>query len=87
MMTKKIQLLLLMVVITLVTTHASAQKKSIHSDYGNTLNVGIGLGGYAGYYGYIGKTLPVIHFNYELNGFSQAKLCPIMVIFCNFGSS
>ena len=40
-----------------------SQKKDSEEKYGQTLNVGIGIG----YYGNIGKSMPVIHFDYEID--------------------
>ena len=34
---------------------------------GNTLNLGLGIGGYSGYYGYVGHSMPVLHVDYEID--------------------
>ena len=31
--------------------------------YGNTLNLGLGVGGFTGRYGYVGHSMPVFHMN------------------------
>lgn len=42
--------------------------------YGKTLNFGVGVG----YYGYIGHSLPVLHFNYELDAAKNFTLAPFI---------
>ena len=37
-----------------ISFSVSAQETNSSEKYGNTLNLGIGIDGYAGYYGYIG---------------------------------
>ena len=53
--------------------HANAQEK-----YGNTLNLGVGVGGYYGYYGYIGRSLPVLNINYEFDVAKNFTLAPFL---------
>ncbi len=53
--------------------NGNAQEK-----FGNTLNLGVGAGGYAGYYGYIGHILPVFHFDYEIAVARNFTLAPFM---------
>lgn len=48
--------------------------------YGNTLNLGLGVGGYMGHYGYVGHSLPVFHINYELNVARNFTLAPFISI-------
>ena len=54
----------------------SAQKTSYNEKYGNTLNLGLGVGGYSGYYGYVGRSLPVLHINYEFDVVKDFTLAP-----------
>lgn len=68
----------LMILITLFSIHAKAQNKSTGSPYGNTLNLGLGIGGYSGYYGYVGRTLPVFNINYELSVAKNFTLAPFI---------
>ncbi len=49
-------------------------------NHGNTLNLGLGIGGYSGYYGYIGHSIPVLHADYEFNVSHNFTLAP----FANF---
>ncbi len=67
---------------TIVLSTASLQQLKAQESYGNTLNIGIGVGGYGGYYHYTNTTLPVFHFDYELNVAKNFTLAP----FINFAS-
>jgi hypothetical protein len=46
--------------------------------YGRTLNVGLGVGGYSGYYGHVGRSLPVFHLDYEIDVAKNFTLAPFM---------
>jgi hypothetical protein len=68
---KKITALLLFVV--LLGKTAGAQES-----FGNTLNLGVGIG----YYGYInGRTAPVFHANYEFDVARNFTLAPFLTIY------
>jgi hypothetical protein len=54
----------------------SAQRGNYGETYGNTLNIGLGIGGYGGYYGYIGRSVPVINLNYEFDVLRNFTLAP-----------
>lgn len=54
----------------------SAQHKTYSENYGNTLNLGLGVGGYGGYYGYYGRSLPVFSINYEFGVAQNFTLAP-----------
>lgn len=54
----------------------TAQESSGES-FGNTLNLGVGIG----YYGYVGRTLPVIHADYEFNVARNFTLAPFITVF------
>src|ERR1035437_1000602 len=60
----------------LVGTNLSAQQSTYSEKYGNTLNLGLGIGGYSGYYGYVGRSLPVFHINYEFDVARNFTLAP-----------
>lgn len=49
--------------------------------YGKTLNVGLGVGGYSGYYGHVGHSLPVFHLDYELDVAKDFTLAPFINIY------
>jgi hypothetical protein len=47
-------------------------------NHGRTLNLGVGVGGYFGYYNYIGQPLPVFHVDYEFNLVKNFTLAPFV---------
>lgn len=55
----------------------TAQESSDGESFGNTLNLGVGIG----YYGYVGHTLPVIHANYEFNVARNFTLAPFITMY------
>jgi len=48
--------------------------------YGNTLNLGLGIGGYSGYYRYTSRSVTVFHVNYEFDVAKNFTLAPFMSI-------
>jgi hypothetical protein len=60
----------------------SAQNITTSEKHGKSLNLGLGIGGYSGYYGYIGHSLPVFHIDYEFDVAKNFTLAP----FINFYS-
>ncbi len=46
--------------------------------YGGTLNLGLGIGGYSGYYGYVNRSLPVLHIDYEFAVAKNFTLAPFL---------
>ena len=73
--------ILIALVFTLSMTNVSAQHRSRSESYGHTLNLGLGIGGYSGYYGYIGRTLPVFHINYEFDAAQNFTLAPFATLY------
>jgi hypothetical protein len=67
---KKI-ILLSLLVMTLLLSKSYAQDAE---RYGKTLNLGLGIG----YYGYINHSVPVLHFNYELDVAKNFTLAPFI---------
>ncbi|MES2592114.1 MAG: hypothetical protein V4608_09530 [Bacteroidota bacterium] len=61
-----------------LTNFASAQETSYPEKFGKTLNLGVGLG----YYGYAGRSMPVLHADYEFDVARNFTLAP----FINFYS-
>lgn len=59
----------------------TAQNNEYPERHGNTLNLGLGIGGYSGYYGYIGRTLPVFHINYEFQVANSFTLAPFATFY------
>lgn len=61
--------------------HSFAQEQNYSERYGRTLNLGIGIGGYSGYYGYIGHALPVFHLDYELDVARNFTIAPFLTFY------
>jgi hypothetical protein len=57
--------------------NVSAQKVNTYEKYGNTLNLGVGLG----YYGYVGHSTPVFHADYEFDVARSFTLAPFINYF------
>ncbi len=74
-------LYLLIVLMLSGKTYAQQTVQPGNENYGKTLNIGIGLGGYAGYYSYIGHELPVLHLDYEFDIANQFTLAPFISFF------
>ncbi|MFA6924812.1 MAG: hypothetical protein WC223_11240 [Bacteroidales bacterium] len=68
--------------LSVLSFNISAQEATSTEKFGNTLNLGLGIGGYSGYYGYIGHSLPVFHADYEFGVANNFTLAP----FINFYS-
>jgi len=60
---------------------AFAQKSGYSSSHGNTLNLGLGVGGYYGYYNHVGHSLPVLNINYEFDVARNFTLAPYVSIY------
>lgn len=72
---KTITLTLLLALI-LSGTNLFAQKSHSSGQHGHTLNLGLGVGGYYGYYHYVGHSLPVFNINYEFDVARNFTLAP-----------
>ena len=70
----------------LFSLSAPAQNTNSGEKYGKTLNLGLGIGGYSGYYGYVGRSIPVFHINYEFDVAKNFTLAPF-VSFYSFNNS
>jgi hypothetical protein len=83
----KTKILTITLVLLTVVTSLSAQRRSYSNsysssdEYGHTLNIGLGIGGYSGYYGYIGHTLPVFDINYEFSVARNFTLAPFITLY------
>ncbi len=69
-------IILIILFISILHFNANAQEK-----YGSTLNLGLGVGGYSGYYKYAGRSLPVFHINYEFGMATNFTLAPFASIY------
>jgi hypothetical protein len=56
----------------------SAQEATTFEKHGKTLNLGLGIGGYSGYYGYAGHIMPIFHVDYEFNVANNFTLAPFV---------
>ncbi len=65
-----------LLLICLLNFNSYAQEK-----YGRTLNLGLGIGGYSGYYKYVGRSLPVFHIDYEFDVAKNFTLAPFISFF------
>lgn len=72
---KKITLTIILA-LTIIGTTAYAQKNYSSGGHGHTLNLGLGIGGYSGYYRYAGHSLPVFNINYEFDVAKNFTLAP-----------
>jgi hypothetical protein len=70
---KKLTAATLLLFLILFHFNSHAQEK-----YGRTLNLGLGVGGYSGYYGYVGRSLPVFNVNYEIDVARNFTLAPFV---------
>ena len=66
-----------MITIALTGIVASAKESNAGESYGNTLNLGLGLG----YYGYVGHSLPVLHADFEFNVARSFTLAPFIAYY------
>jgi uncharacterized membrane protein YfcA len=46
--------------------------------FGKTLNLSIGVGGYSGFFGYVGHAMPVLHINYEFSVAKNLTMAPFV---------
>jgi len=72
---KKIALTIL-IALLIGGTNLFAQKSYTSEQHGRTLNLGLGVGGYYGYYNYVGHSLPVLNINYEFDVARNFTLAP-----------
>ncbi len=58
-------------------SNAQTEETSTGDNFGNTLNLGVGIG----YYGYVGYSMPIIHADYELNVAKNFTLAPFITAY------
>lgn len=80
-MKRLITITLTVLFISIFQISATAQEK-----HGSTLNLGVGIGGYGGYYKYASRSLPVINVNYEFDVAKRFTLAPF-VSFSTFSNN
>ena len=76
MKTRIFTLALLSLFLLVGSSNLSAQKRIFSENYSG-LNLGLGLGGYSGYYGYYNNS-PVFHINYEFDVANSFTLAPFL---------
>jgi hypothetical protein len=59
------------------TTSVEVKETSVTEKFGNTLNLGLGIG----YYGYVGHSTPVLHADYELDVARNFTLAPFITYY------
>src|SRR5882672_3802332 len=76
---KKIMLasFLFLTVFNFTSSAQETKNTSPSESYGNTLNLGLGIG----YYGYVGHSMPVVHADYEFNVARNFTLAPFITVF------
>jgi len=78
----KIKIFIFILFLSALGSNVSAQRNVNNSEnYGRTLNLGLGVGGYAGYYGYIAHSIPVFNINYEFDVANSFTLAPFLTFF------
>ncbi len=71
------------ILLLILSFNISSQETTYSEKYSNTLNLGLGIGGYSDNYG---RSLPVFHINYELNAGNNFTLAPF-ISFYTYGNS
>ena len=78
----KTRILIILMFLFVMGNNVSAQNNAKYSkEYGHTLNLGLGIGGYSGYYGYVGHSLPVFGINYEFGVANNFTLAPFATFY------
>jgi len=80
-MKSKFFTLALLALLIITGTNLSAQNNKGYEG----LNLGIGIGGNYGYYGYVGRTMPVFNINYEFDVAPSFTLAPF-ISFSNYSN-
>jgi hypothetical protein len=60
-----------------ISYKATAQERASSESFGQTLNIGLGIG----YYGYVGHTMPVVGINYEFDVARNFTLAPFATVY------
>lgn len=73
----KIIVILSIAIFTALSLNSNAQDKGSGEKFGRVLNLGAGIG----YYGYVGRTIPVIMINYEFDVAKNFTLAPFIGVY------
>lgn len=66
-----------LLLLSLTGAELAAQNTPVRESFGNTLNIGAG----AGYYGYVGQAMPVLHANFEFAVVPNFTLAPFITVY------
>lgn len=69
------------ITLTVLLISAAHLTSSAQPSYGHTLNLGLGVGGYSGYYKYAGHSVPVFTLNYEFDVAKSFTLAPFIGLY------
>jgi len=78
---RKATFIIALALLSLVTGLSAQRRFKSSEKYGKTLNLGLGIGGYSGYYGYVGHSLPVLNINYEFDVAQNFTLAPFLTLY------
>ena len=73
----KILKITFVILLSLIGSQSFAQTKAHSEQFGNTLNLGVGIG----YYNYIGYSTPVLHADFEFNIAHNFTLAPFITYY------
>lgn len=68
----------LLALLMILGTNSSAQNRTNGGESHSGLNAGLGIGGYYGYYNYVGRSMPVFNLNYEFDVAKNFTLAPFI---------
>ncbi|NTW31225.1 MAG: hypothetical protein HGB12_01095 [Bacteroidetes bacterium] len=66
---------------SILSFNISGQQAPTGDKYGKALNLGLGIGGYSGYYGYVGRSMPVLHADFEFDVARNFTLAPFVTFY------
>ena len=78
---KKITFIVALILLSLGSSLSAQDRYESSERFGGTLNLGLGIGGYSGYYGYVGQALPVLNVNYEFGVLRNFTLAPFLTLY------
>ncbi|MDP1725242.1 MAG: hypothetical protein Q8M15_00560 [Bacteroidota bacterium] len=67
-----------LIIITILFVSIFHLNSNAQEKFGKALNLGVGVGGYYGYYDYAGRSLPIFHLNYEFDVAKSFTLAPFV---------
>jgi len=67
--------------LTVLNFNIRAQEVTSQEKFGNTINIGIGIGGYSGYYMSVRHLMPVYHIDFEYTITKNLTLAPFVSLY------